>query len=182
MHFNTNTKILDGSGFQQNYSLKNSETNFPGSCNIATRIATARGDLLQIFGDGPYFDHQIHSIRTTFEHQFWHCKPLQTITKWAPNVVQTWTYDESEAKSIEQLDFEVQKNPHPPKSVTNYEKPMSESEKSEKQIRKKNVRRQKIESCKSSETRFAEVSWRSEPCSQGSWSPQRDSRSVNNFP
>ena len=40
---------------------------------------------------------------------------------------------------------------------------------------KKNFRRQKIESCKSSETRFAEVSRRSEPCSQTSWSPRRDS-------
>ena len=44
-------------------------------------------------------------------------------------VVQTCKYDESEAKSIEQLDFDVQTSPDPPKSVENDEKPMSESEK-----------------------------------------------------
>ena len=42
-------------------------------------------------------------------------------------------------------------------------------------------RRQKIKNSKSSETRVAEVSRRSEPCSQGSWPPRRDSRSVNNL-
>ena len=40
----------------------------------------------------------------------------------APNVVQTLKYDESEAKSIEQLDFDVQKSLAPPKSAENHEK------------------------------------------------------------
>ena len=43
-------------------------------------------------------------------------------------------YDESEAKSIEQLDFDVKKSPDPPKSVENHEKLMSKSEKSEKKF------------------------------------------------
>ena len=51
-------------------------------------------------------------------------------------VVQTCKHDESEAKSIEQFDFDVQTSPDPPKSVENDEKPMSESEKSEKKIPK----------------------------------------------
>ena len=51
----------------------------------------------------------------------------------------------------------------------------------EKSFRKKIFRREKIESCKSSETHFAEVSRWSEPCSRSSWSPRRDSRSVSNF-
>ena len=82
----------------------------------------------------------------------------------APNVVQTWKYDDSdsESKSIEQLDFDVQKNLAPPKSAENREKP----KKNPKKCSKKDFRRQKIQSCKSSETRFAEVSRRSEPCSK----------------
>ena len=75
----------------------------------------------------------------------------------APNVIQTWKIDESEAKFIEQLDFDVQKNLAPPKSIENHEKP---EKKIEKKISKQNFRRQKIENCKSSETLVAEVSRR----------------------
>ena len=70
----------------------------------------------------------------------------------------------SKAKNLEELDFDVRKSLAPRKSTENDEKP-----------RKKNpnffpkifFRRQKIEICKSSETRVAEVSWRSERSSRG---------------
>ena len=61
----------------------------------------------------------------------------------------------SEAKFDAEVDFDVQKNLAPPKSPENQEKLKTKYEKfSEKN---KNWR-QKIESCKSSETRFPEVS------------------------
>ena len=69
----------------------------------------------------------------------------------------------SEAKFDGQADFDVKKCLAPPKSVENREKP----KKNPKKILKKNFRRQKIESCKSSETRFPEVSRRSERSSRG---------------
>ena len=82
----------------------------------------------------------------------------------------------SEAKYLREADFDVQKSPDPPKSDENNEKP---KKKSEKKVRPKIFfgkcfSRQKIENCKSSETRFAEVSRRSEPCSQSSSSPRRE--------
>ena len=64
----------------------------------------------------------------------------------------------------------------PPKSIENDENP----KKNRLFFSKKTFRRQKIENCKSSEMRFAEVSRRSEPCSQSSSPPRRNSRSVNN--
>ena len=67
-----------------------------------------------------------------------------------------------EAKYIEESDFDAQKSLAPPKSVENNEKPKKKSD----FFLKKNFRRQKIENCKSSETRFAKVSRRSEPCSR----------------
>ena len=69
----------------------------------------------------------------------------------------------SEAKFDGQADFDVKKCLGPPKSVENREKP----EKNPKKIPKKFFRRQKIESCKLSETRFPEVSRRLEPSSKG---------------
>ena len=64
----------------------------------------------------------------------------------------------SEAKFDAEADFDVKKCLAPPKSAENREKPKKKSEKFPKKI----FRRQKIESCKSSETRFPEVSRRSE--------------------
>ena len=58
----------------------------------------------------------------------------------------------SEAKYLEESDFDVQKSLDPPKSDENDEKPKKKSE-----IKKKN-RRRTIEICKSSETHVAEVS------------------------
>ena len=64
----------------------------------------------------------------------------------------------SEAKFDVEADFDVKKSLAPPKAAENHEKP----KKNRKKNSKKNFRRQKIESCKSSETRFPEVSRRSE--------------------
>ena len=64
----------------------------------------------------------------------------------------------SEAKFDVEADFDVKKSLAPPKAAENHEKP----KKNRKHKFKKNFRRQKIESCKSSEMRFAEVSRRSE--------------------
>ena len=69
----------------------------------------------------------------------------------------------SEAKFDAEADFDVKKCLAPPKSVENLEKPTKKSEKFSEQ----KFRRQKIESCKSSETRFPEVSRRSERSSRG---------------
>ena len=69
----------------------------------------------------------------------------------------------SEAKFDVEADFDVKNCLAPPKSTENHEKP---KQKSRKTFRK-NVRRHKIESCKSSETRFPEVSLRSERSSRG---------------
>ena len=69
----------------------------------------------------------------------------------------------SEAKYLQESDFDVKKSLAPPKSAENDEKPISET----KNVSKKKIRRQKIESCKSSETRVAEVSRWSDPCSKG---------------
>ena len=64
----------------------------------------------------------------------------------------------SEAKLDAEADFDVKKSLAPPKSVENLEKP--------KKNPKKKIdfffRRQQIENCKSSETRFPEFSRRSE--------------------
>ena len=65
----------------------------------------------------------------------------------------------SEAKFDVEADFDVKKSLAPPKAAENHEKP---KKKSQKHFQKKFFRRQKIESCKSSEMRFAEVSRRSE--------------------
>ena len=70
----------------------------------------------------------------------------------------------SEAKFNVEADFDVKKSLAPPKSAENHEKPKT---KSQNNFRKKKFRRQKMESCKSSETRFPEVSWRSERSSRG---------------
>ena len=56
--------------------------------------------------------------------------------------------------------------PKKPSSSKIYRKSWKTGKKIEKKISKKKFRRQKIENCKSSETRFAEVSRRSEPCSK----------------
>ena len=69
----------------------------------------------------------------------------------------------SEAKFDGQADFDVKKCLAPPKSAENRKKP----KKNPKKFPKKFFRRRKIESCKSSETRFPEVSRRSEPSSRG---------------
>ena len=69
----------------------------------------------------------------------------------------------SEAKFDAEADFDVKKSLAAPKSSENHEKPKTNRQK----LIEKIFRRQKIESCKSSETRFAEVSRRSEPCSRG---------------
>ena len=69
----------------------------------------------------------------------------------------------SEAKFDAEADFDVKKCLAPPKSAENHEKPKKNCEK----FSEKNFRRQKIESCKSSETRFPEVSRRSERSSRG---------------
>ena len=69
----------------------------------------------------------------------------------------------SEAKFDAEADFDVKKCLTPPKNHENHEKP----KKIAKKISEKNFRRQKIESCKSSETRFPEVSRRSERSSRG---------------
>ena len=74
----------------------------------------------------------------------------------------------SEAKFDAEVDFDVKKCLAPPKSAENRENP--KTKKIQKIFRKK-IRRQKIESCKSSETRVAEVSRRSEPCSQSFGGP-----------
>ena len=58
----------------------------------------------------------------------------------------------SKAKNLEELEFDVRKSLAPRKSIENYEKPKKKSE--------ENFRRQKIEICKSSETRVAKVSQR----------------------
>ena len=68
----------------------------------------------------------------------------------------------SEAKYLEESDFDVEKSLAPQKIAENYE--------NRKKIRKFFIisffRRQKIKNYKSSETRFAEVSRRFEPCSR----------------
>ena len=69
----------------------------------------------------------------------------------------------SAAKCLQELDFDVKKNLAPPKSIENHEKP----EKNRKKKFQKKIRRQKIENCKSSETRVAEVSQQSERISRG---------------
>ena len=69
----------------------------------------------------------------------------------------------SEAKFDAEVDFDVEKYLAPPKSLENHEKPKQKYEK----FFEKNIWRQKIESCKSSETRFPEVSRRSERSSRG---------------
>ena len=69
----------------------------------------------------------------------------------------------SEAKFDVEVDFDVKKSKKPPKSAENHEK----TKKIAKKNSEKNFRRRKIESCKSSETRFPEVSRRSEPSSRG---------------
>ena len=69
----------------------------------------------------------------------------------------------SEAKFDVEVAGDVKKCLAPPKSAENHEKPEIFS----KKIRKKIFRRRKIESCKLSETRFPEVSCRSEPSSRG---------------
>ena len=69
----------------------------------------------------------------------------------------------SEAKFDVEAAGDVKNSKISPKSAENHEKPEIVS----KKISKKFVRRRKIESCKSSETRFPEVSCRSEPSSRG---------------
>ena len=69
----------------------------------------------------------------------------------------------SEAKFDADADCDVQKCLAPPKSAENREKP----QKNPKNFRKKSFPHQKIESCKSSEMRFPEVSRRSERSSRG---------------
>ena len=69
----------------------------------------------------------------------------------------------SEAKYLEEPDFDVQKHLASPKSGEINEKPISETE----YFSDKNFWRQKIESCKSSETCVAEVSRRPERWSRG---------------
>ena len=69
----------------------------------------------------------------------------------------------SEAKYLEEPDFDVKTSLTPRKSAENYEKPNPFPEKKSE----KKIRRQKIEICKSSETRVAEVSRRSERSSRG---------------
>ena len=66
------------------------------------------------------------------------------------------------AKFIKESDFDVKNCLAPPKSTDNDEKPVSDIEK----FAATNFRHRKIKSCKSSETRFAEVSCRLEPCSR----------------
>ena len=69
----------------------------------------------------------------------------------------------SGAKFDAKSDFDVQKSLAPPKSFENDEKPL-------KKLKKKSGKKngcQKIESCKSSETRFPKVSRRSERSSRG---------------
>ena len=69
----------------------------------------------------------------------------------------------SEAKFDAEVDFDVKKYLAPPKSPENHEKP----KKNTTNFPKKSFWREKIESCKSSETRFPEVSRRSERSSRG---------------
>ena len=69
----------------------------------------------------------------------------------------------SEAKFDAEADFDVKKCLAPPKSAENHEK----LKKKPNFFPKKKFWRQKIESCKSSETRFPEVSRRSERSSRG---------------
>ena len=69
----------------------------------------------------------------------------------------------SEAKFDVEAAGDVKNSKISRKSAENHEKPEVFS----KKIPKKFVRRRKIESCKSSETRFPEVSCRSEPSSRG---------------
>ena len=73
----------------------------------------------------------------------------------------------SKAKNLEELDFDVRKSLAPRKSSENNEKPKKNKNKKPDLFLKKIFRRQKIEICKSSETRVAEVSRRSEPSSGG---------------
>ena len=68
----------------------------------------------------------------------------------------------SEAKFDAEADFDVKKCPAPPKSPENHEI----LKKNPKNFPKVNFRRQKSESCKSSETRFPEVSRRSDRSSR----------------
>ena len=68
----------------------------------------------------------------------------------------------SEAKFDVEADFDVEKSKIGAKSTKNHEK----QKKNRKKNSEKNFRRQKIESCKSSETRFPEVSRRSERSSR----------------
>ena len=68
------------------------------------------------------------------------------------------------AKNLEELDFDVRKSLAPRKSTKNDEKP---KKKKSEFFSGNFFRRQKIEICKSSETRVAEVSWRSERSSRG---------------
>ena len=68
----------------------------------------------------------------------------------------------SEAKFDAEADFDVKKCLAPPKSAEKSRKTKNKS----KKISEKKNRRQKIESCKSSETRFPEVSRRSDRSSR----------------
>ena len=69
----------------------------------------------------------------------------------------------SEAKFDVEADFDVEKSKIGPKSAENHENPGKFCE----TFSETNFWRQKIESCKSSETRFPEVSRRSERSSRG---------------
>ena len=68
----------------------------------------------------------------------------------------------SEAKFDVEAAGDVKNSAAPPKSAENHEKPKNFAKTNPNKI----FRRQKIESCKSSETRFPEVSCRSEPSSR----------------
>ena len=67
-----------------------------------------------------------------------------------------------EAKFIKELDFDVKTRLSPPKSAENCEKRLPNRNFLPIFLSKKVFRRQKIENCKSFETRFAEVSRRLE--------------------
>ena len=81
----------------------------------------------------------------------------------------------SEAKFDVEAAGDVKSSKISPKSAENHEKPEIFS----KKISKKFFRRRKIESCKSSETRFPEVSYRSEPSSRTNERSKFEVRSSN---
>ena len=70
----------------------------------------------------------------------------------------------SKAKNLKELDFDIRKSVAPRKSTENDEKPRKKSDFFPEFFF---FRRQKIEICKSSETRVTEVSRRSERSSRG---------------